>query len=87
MYKIRLLRVLEESVTARDIEQKLKEGGSHEAKAMAKQLAKNLMEDRKKMIWYEMVHTLDNKNELYLRPYKGDGTRVWNVLCKKYRSF
>ena len=43
MYKMKLLEVLESSVTVRDIEQKLKEGGSHEAKAKSKERAENLM--------------------------------------------
>ena len=44
MYKMKLLVVLDGSVTVRDIEQKLKEGASHEAKAKAKEQAENLME-------------------------------------------
>ena len=84
MYKMKLLEVLESSVTVRDIEQKL-EGGSHEAKAKAKERAENVMEDRKRMIWCEMVQALNKKNGLYLRPYK-DGPRAWKVLCGLYRS-
>ena len=77
--------VLEGSVTVRDIEQKLEEGGSHEATTKAKERAENIMEDWKRMIWCEMVPTLENV--LYLRPYKGDSPRAWKVLCEKYRSF
>ena len=50
MYKMKLLEVLDGSVTVRDIEQKLKEGGSHEAQAKAKERAENIMEDRNRMI-------------------------------------
>ena len=48
---MKLLEVLEGSVTVRDREQKLKEGGSHEAIPKAKERVETLMEDSKRMKW------------------------------------
>ena len=61
MYKMKLLEVLEDSVIVRDIEQKLKEGESHEAKAMVKERSANLIEDRKGTICCELVQAFDKK--------------------------
>ena len=37
-------------------------------------------------ISYELVSALDKQSVLYLRPYKGDGARAWDVLTKRFRS-
>ena len=38
-------------------------------------------------MWYELVQALDKTSVLFLRPHKGDGTRAWDVLCKRFKSF
>ena len=44
------------------------------------------LEEKKKTLWYESVQDLD-KTSLFLRPYKGDGTRAWDVQCKRFKIF
>ena len=39
------------------------------------------------MIWCELVQALDKTNVLYLRAYKGDGPKAWEVLQAKYKSY
>ena len=38
-------------------------------------------------MWSELVHVLDKISVVFLGPHKGDGTRFWNVLCKRFKSF
>ena len=38
-------------------------------------------------IWYELVPALDEKSVLFLRPYKGNGSKAWDVLRDRFKSF
>ena len=33
------------------------------------------------------MQALDKKSVLFLRPYKGNGNKAWDVLRKKFKSF
>ena len=76
MYRLKLLDVMERRVTEKEIEQKLREGTNQEGRNKAKK-AESVMKDKKRMIWCELVQTLDKTNVLYLRSYKGDGPKAW----------
>ena len=45
------------------------------------------LEEKKKTLWYKLDQVLDKTSVLFLRPHKGDGTRAWDVLCKRFKSF
>ena len=45
------------------------------------------LEDKKKTLWYELVQALDKTSIIFLRPHKGDCTRAWYLLCKRFKSF
>ena len=42
--------------------------------------------EEKRTLWYEIAEALD-KTVLFIRPQKGDGTRAWDVLCRRFKSF
>ena len=44
-------------------------------------------EEKKRTLCYALVQALDKTSVLFLRPRKNDGTRAWNVLCKRFKSF
>ena len=43
-------------------------------------------EEKKRTLCYELVQALDKTSVLFLRPRKSDGTRAWNVMCKRFKS-
>ena len=52
-----------------------------------RQAGREELEEKNKTLWYELVQALDKTSVLFLRPHKGDGTRAWDVLCKRFKSF
>ena len=38
-------------------------------------------------IWYELKQALDKKSVLFLRTYKGNGSKACDVLRKRFKSF
>ena len=48
---------------------------------------KQIFDKKQTAIWYELVHCLDKKSVLILRPYRGKGSEAWSVLCKRFNSF
>ena len=67
--------------------QTVRNNSSEEQRRQAIENGWEELEEKTKILWYELVQALDKSSVLFLRPYKGDGTRAWDVLCKRFKSF
>ena len=81
------LRILDETVDYRNFMPSLGPNASSDRKQAAIDKRKEVFEEKQLHIWYELVQALDKKSVLFLRPNKGNGSKAWDVLRKKFKSF
>ena len=61
---------------------------SRDQKQAATDEGKDIFEEKQQLhIWYELVRALDKKSFFLLRPYKGNGSKAWDLLRKEFRFF
>ena len=60
---------------------------SEEQIAQAVNKGRGELEERKWTLWYELVHALDKKSVLFLRPHKSDDTKAWDINRKRFKGF
>ena len=65
----------------------VRNNSSEEQRRQAIEKGREELEEKMKTLWYELVQALDKTSVLFLRPHKGDGTRAWDVLCERFKSF
>ena len=87
MPSLKLGKVLRGEGTYLDYVQTVRNNSSEEQRRQAIEKGREELEEKKKTLWYELVRALDKTSVLFLRPHKGDGTRAWDVLCKRFKSF
>ena len=87
MHSLKLGKVLSGEATYLDYVPAVRNNSSEEQRRQAIEKGREELEEKKKTLWYELVHALDKTSVLFLRPHKGDGTRAWDVLCKRFKNF
>ena len=87
MHSLKLEKVSTGDATHEDYMPSLRSGASEEQRAQAVNKGREELEERKRALWYEPVQALDKKSVLFLRPHKGDVTKAWDILCKRFKSF
>ena len=87
MHSLKLGKVLSGEATYLDYVPAVRNNSSEEQRRQAIEKGREELEEKKKTLWYELVQALDKTSVLFLRPHKGDGTRAWDVLCKRFKSF
>ena len=70
---------LDETVDYRNFIQNLKPNAGSDQKQAAIDKRKEIFEEKQLHIWYEIGQALDKKSLLFLRPYKGNGSKAWDV--------
>ena len=87
MHSLKLGKVLSGEATYLDYVPAVRNNSSEEQRNQATEKGREELEEKKKTLWYELVQALDKTSVLFLSPRKGDGTRAWDVLCKRFKSF
>ena len=87
MHSLKLGKVLSGEATCLDYVQTFRINSSEEQRSKTIEKGREELEEKKKTFWYELVQVLDKTSVLFLRPHKGGGTRAWDVLCKRFKSF
>ena len=87
MHSLKLGKVLSGEATYLDYVPTVRNNSSEEQRRQAIEKGRVELEEKKKTLWYELIQALDKTSVLFLRPHKGDGTRAWDVLCKRFKSF
>ena len=87
MHSLKLGKVFSGEATYLDYVPGVRNNSSEEQRRQAIEKGREELEEKKKTLWYELVQALDKTSVLFLRPHKGDGTRAWDVLCKRFKSF
>ena len=85
MHSLKLGKVLSGEATYLDHVSAVRNSSSEEQRRQAIENGREELEEKKKSLWYELVQALDKTSVLFLRPHKGDGTRAWDVLCKRFK--
>ena len=67
--------------------QAVRYNSSEEQIRQAIEKGREKIQEKKKTLWYELVPTLDKTSVLFLKQHKGDDTRAWDVLCKRFKDF
>ena len=87
IFHLKLNKILDETVDYRNFMASLRRNASSDQKQAAIDKGKEIFEEKQLHIWYELVQALDKKSVLFLRPYKGNGSKAWDVLRKRFKSF
>ena len=87
MLSVKLGKVLSRKATYLDYMQTVRNISAGKQRRQAIEKGREELEVKKKTLWYELVQALDIKSMLFLRQHKGDCTRVWDLLCKRFKSF
>ena len=87
MHSLKLGKVLSGEATYLDYVPAVRNNSSEEQRRQAIEKGREDLEEKTKTLWYELVQALDKISVLFLRPHNGDGTRAWDVLCKRFKSF
>ena len=87
IFHLKLNKILDETVDYRNFLPSLRPNASSDQKQAVIDKEKEIFEKKQLHIWYELVQALDKKSVLFLRPYKGNGNKAWDVLRKKFKSF
>ena len=87
IFHLKLTKILDETVDYRKFIPSLGPNASSDQKQAALDKEKEIFEEKELHIWYELLQALDKKSVLFLRPYKGNGSKAWDVLRKKFKSF
>ena len=87
IFNLKLNKILDETVDYRNFMPSLRPNASSDQKQAAIDKGKESFEEKQLHIWYELVQSLDKKSVLFLRPYKGNGSKAWDVLRKRFKSF
>ena len=64
----------------------LRPNASSDQKQAAIDKGKEIFEEKQLHIWYKLEQALDKKSVLFLRPYKGKGSKAWDVLRKRFEK-
>ena len=87
IFHLKLNKILDETVDNKNFMPNLRPNASSDQKQAAIDKGKEIFEEKQLHIWYELVQALDRKSVLFLRPYEGNGSKAWDVLRKKFKSF
>ena len=87
IFHLKLNKILDETVDYRNFMPSLRPNASSDQKQAAIDKGKEISEEKQLHIWYELVQALDKKSVLFLRPCKGNGSKAWDVLRKRFKSF
>ena len=87
IFHLKLTKILDETVDYRKFIPSLGPNASSDQKQAALDKEKEIFEEKELHIWYELLQALDKKSVLFLRPYKGNDSKAWDVLRKKFKSF
>ena len=71
----------------RDYVQAVRNNSLEEQRRQAIEKGREQLEEKKTTLRYELVQALDKTSVVLLRPHKGDSTRAWDVLCKRFKCF
>ena len=82
IFLLKLNRILDETVDYRNFMPKLRPNESSDQKQAAIDKVKEIFKEKQSHIWYELVQDLDKKSVLFLRPYKSNGSKAWDVFRK-----
>ena len=86
MYVLKLNKFLDGTVVYREFIPTLRGRPSQEQIDAANRKRKEIFEEKRIAIWYELVQCLDTKS-VFLRLYRGKGSEAWSVLCKRFKIF
>ena len=87
IFHLKLNKILDETVDYRNFMPSLRPNASSDQKQAAIDKRKEIFEEKRLHIWYELVQALDKKSVLFLRSYKGNDSKAWDVLRKMFKSF
>ena len=85
-----MYKVLDGSITFADYVPSARPNAPRAEKDAAIAEGRDIFKEKQLQIWCELVPALPalkKQSVLYLRPYKGDGAQIWDVLTKRFRSF
>ena len=87
IFHLKLNKILDETVDNKNFMPNFRPNASSDQKQAAIDKGKEIFEEKQLHIWYELVQALDRKSVLFLRPYEGNGSKDWDVLRKRFKSF
>ena len=87
MHSLKMGKVLSREATYLDYMQTVGNNSAVEQRRQAIKKGREELEEKKKISWYELVQALDKTSILFLRHHKGDCTRAWDLLCKRFKYF
>ena len=87
MHSLKLGKVLSREASYLDYMQTVRNNSEGEQRRQAIEKGREELEEKKKTLWYELVQAVHKTSIIFLRPHKGDCSRAWDLLCKRFKKF
>ena len=86
IFHLKLNKVINREVDEKDFAPSVRNNATEEQREASLRKGIEILGEKELHVWYELVQCLDKKSVLFLRPYKGKGSKAWEILCKMFKS-
>ena len=77
-FHLKLNKVINRAVVEKDFAPSVRNNATVQQIEASLRKGREILGEKELHVWYELV--------LFLRPYKGEGSKAWEILCKRFKS-
>ena len=86
IFHLKLNKVINREVDEKNFAPSVRNNATVDQREASLRKGREILDEKELHVWYELVQCLDKKSVLFLRPYKGKGSKAWEILCKRFKS-